>query len=207
MQCNYYSSMFQWKKISRFQQIDLFLRLQICGIQCRHIVYNVYYKIIEYVLLHYKVSYSYSLGHNGQATKFSISVRCDINLNLFEWIDYVYLENHLNYNLIKFQILYWTKDNLSINSIVRFGAPAKMAKYFEFTNNHSDVFVVGNSQLAGFTGVNKDKDCSMNISMCRGAKIEDCLEECDRSYHNSPHQNAPQKIKSSSPHEKVYLLM
>ena len=144
----------------------------------------MYYKIIEYVLLHYKVSYSYSLGHNGQATKFSISVRCDINLNLFECIDYVYLENHLNNTLIKFQILYWTKDNLSINSIVRFGAPAKMAKYFEFTNNHSDVFVVGNSQLAGFTGVNKDKDCGMNISMCRGAKIEDCLEECDRRNHN-----------------------
>ena len=68
LQCNYYSSMFQRKKISRFQQIDLFLRLQICGIQCRHIVYNVYYKIIEYVLLHYKVSYSYSMRYNGQAT-------------------------------------------------------------------------------------------------------------------------------------------
>ena len=43
--------------------------VQICGIQCRHIVCNVYYKIIEYVLLHYKVSYSYSMRHNGQATK------------------------------------------------------------------------------------------------------------------------------------------
>ena len=59
-----------------------------------------------------------------------------------------------------------------------------MAKYFEFTNNHSDVFVVGNSQLAGFTGVNKDNDCGMNISMCRGAKIKDCLAECERRYRN-----------------------
>ena len=67
---------------------------------------------------------------------------------------------------------------------MRFGAPAKMAKYFEFTNNHSDVYVVGNSQLAGFTGVNKDKDCGMNISMCSGATIQDCLAECDRRYRN-----------------------
>ena len=57
---------------------------------------------------------------------------------------------------------------------MRFGASAKMAKYFQFTNNNSDVFVVGNSQLAGFTGLNKNKDRGMNISMCKGAKIEDC---------------------------------
>ena len=59
-----------------------------------------------------------------------------------------------------------------------------MAKYFEFTNNNSDVFIVGNSQLTGFKGLNKNKDCGMNISMCRGAKIEDCLEECERRYRN-----------------------
>ena len=59
-----------------------------------------------------------------------------------------------------------------------------MAKYFEFTNNHSDVYVVGNSQLAGFSGLNKDKNCGMNISMCRGAKIEDCLTECNKRYRN-----------------------
>jgi len=61
---------------------------------------------------------------------------------------------------------------------------SKMAKYFEFTNNNSDVFVVGNSQLTGFKGLNKNKDCRMNISMCRGAKIEDCLAECQNRYSN-----------------------
>ena len=55
-----------------------------------------------------------------------------------------------------------------------------MAKHFEFTNNKSDVFVVGNSQLAGFTGVSKNKQQGMNISMCRGATIKDCLAECNR---------------------------
>ena len=60
-----------------FDWIDLFL--QICSIQCRHIVCNVYYEIIEYVLLYYKVSYSYSLRHNRQATK--LSVQCDLYLN------------------------------------------------------------------------------------------------------------------------------
>ena len=67
---------------------------------------------------------------------------------------------------------------------MRFGASAKMAKYFQFTNNHSDVFVVGNSQLAGFSGLNKNKDRAMNISMCKGAKIEDCLAECKTRYCN-----------------------
>ena len=67
---------------------------------------------------------------------------------------------------------------------MRFGASAKMAKYFQFTNNNSDVFVVGNSQLAGFTGLNKNKDRGMNISMCKGAKIEDCLAECKKRYCN-----------------------
>ena len=65
---------------------------------------------------------------------------------------------------------------------MRFCASAKMAKYFQFTNNHSDVFVVGNSQLAGFTGLNKDR--GMNLSMCKGAKIEDCLSECKTRYCN-----------------------
>ena len=55
-----------------------------------------------------------------------------------------------------------------------------MAKYFQFTNNNSDVFVVGNSQLAAFTGLDKEKKCGMNISMCRGATIKDCLAECNR---------------------------
>ena len=59
-----------------------------------------------------------------------------------------------------------------------------MAKQFEFTNNKSDVYVVGNSQLTGFKGLNKNKDCGMNISMCRGAKIQDCLAECERRYKN-----------------------
>ena len=40
-----------------------------------------------------------------------------------------------------------------------------MAKHFEFTNNNSDVYVVGNSQLTGFKGLNKNKDCGMNISI------------------------------------------
>ena len=57
-----------------------------------------------------------------------------------------------------------------------------MAKHFEFTNNKSDVFVVGHSQLAGFKGI--DKDHAFNISMCKGAKIEDCLEECGSRYCN-----------------------
>ena len=59
-----------------------------------------------------------------------------------------------------------------------------MAKKFEFTNNKSDVYVVGNSQLAGFKGISKNKDRAMNISMCRGAKIEDCLTECNNRYRN-----------------------
>ena len=63
---------------------------------------------------------------------------------------------------------------------MRFSASAKMAKQFEFTNNKSDVFVVGNSQLDGFKGI--DKDCCFNISMCKGAKIEDCLAECESRY-------------------------
>ena len=65
---------------------------------------------------------------------------------------------------------------------MRFGASAKMAKQFEFTNNKSDVYVVGNSQLDGFKGI--DKDRGFNISMCKGAKIEDCLAECESRYRN-----------------------
>ena len=57
-----------------------------------------------------------------------------------------------------------------------------MAKHFEFTNNNSDVYVVGNSLLAGFKGISKDKDRAMNISMFRGAQIQDCLTECDKRY-------------------------
>ena len=57
-----------------------------------------------------------------------------------------------------------------------------MAKHFKFTNNKSDVYLVGHSQLAGFTGLSKDKSCGMNISMCKGAKIEDCLAECNSRY-------------------------
>ena len=60
--------------------------------------------------------------------------------------------------------------------------PVKMPKHFEFINNKSDVFVVGNSQLNGFTGL--DKECGMNISMCKGATILDCLDECKRRYRN-----------------------
>ena len=57
-----------------------------------------------------------------------------------------------------------------------------MAKKFEFTNNNSDVYVVGNSQLAGFKGTSKDR--AMNISMYRGAQIQDCLAECDKRYRH-----------------------
>ena len=32
-----------------------------------------------------------------------------------------------------------------------------MAKKFEFINNNSDVYVVGNSQLAGFQGISKGR--------------------------------------------------
>ena len=57
-----------------------------------------------------------------------------------------------------------------------------MAKHFEFTNNKSDVYVVGHSQLDGFMGI--EKDHAFNISMFNGAKIEDCLEECRSRYRN-----------------------
>ena len=59
-----------------------------------------------------------------------------------------------------------------------------MAKKFEFTNNSSDVYVVGNSQLAGFKGISKDKDRAMNISMFKGARIQDCLTECEKRYRH-----------------------
>ena len=57
-----------------------------------------------------------------------------------------------------------------------------MAKRFEFINNNSDVYVVGSSQLAGFKGISKDKDRAMNVSMNRGAQIQDCLAECNKRY-------------------------
>ena len=85
---------------------------------------------------------------------------------------------------------YIEQNTIKYSSPVRFGASAKMPKYFEFTNNHSDVFLVGNSQLDGFTGLDKDKKCGMNISMCRGATIEDCLAECETRYHNMRHRRS-----------------
>ena len=48
----------------------LCLYTKIGGIQCRHIVCNVYYKITEYVLPQYEVLYSHSLRHIMQATFF-----------------------------------------------------------------------------------------------------------------------------------------
>ena len=79
--------------------------------------------------------------------------------------DFVSIENYLKV-LMKFQILsYNNKDKRQSN----------MAKKFQFTNNNSDVYVVGNSQLSGFKGISKDKDRAMNVSMCRGAQIQDCL--------------------------------
>ena len=59
-----------------------------------------------------------------------------------------------------------------------------MAKYFQFTNNNSDVYVVGNSQLSGFKGISKEKDAAMNVSWCRGAEIQDCLAECGKRYRH-----------------------
>ena len=59
-----------------------------------------------------------------------------------------------------------------------------MAKRFEFINNNSDVYVVGNSQLVGFKGISKNMDRAMNISMFRGAQIQDCLAECDKRYRH-----------------------
>ena len=88
--------------------------------------------------------------------------------------DFVPLENHLKL-LMKFQIL-------SYNEKVK--RQSNMAKKFEFTNNNSDVYVVGNSQLAGFKGFSKDKERAMNISWCRGAQIQDCLAECQRRYRH-----------------------
>ena len=79
--------------------------------------------------------------------------------------DFVSMENYLKL-LIKFQRL------------------SNMAKRFEFINNNSDVYVVGNSQLAGFKGFSKDKERAMNISWCRGAQIQDCLTECERRYRH-----------------------
>ena len=48
--------------------------MQICGTQCGHIVCNVYYKIIEFFLLYYNVSYSYNLRLNKQVTKFNFNL-------------------------------------------------------------------------------------------------------------------------------------
>ena len=47
--------------------------MQICGTQCRHIVCNVYYKIIEFFLLYDNVSSSYNLRLNKQVTKFKFN--------------------------------------------------------------------------------------------------------------------------------------
>ena len=87
--------------------------------------------------------------------------------------DFVSIEHYLKL-LLKFQILISYNDK-----VIR---QLNMAKKFEFTNNSSDVYVVGNSQLAGFKGISKDKDRAMNISMFKGAQIQDCLTECDKRY-------------------------
>ena len=84
--------------------------------------------------------------------------------------DFVSIKNYLK-QLMKFQILSYSEK-----------VKTDMAKKFEFTNNNSDVYVVGNSQLAGFKGFSKDKERAMNISWCRGAQIQDCLTECEKRY-------------------------
>ena len=56
------------------------------------------------------------------------------------------------------------------------------AKNFLFTNNNSDVYLIGNSQLSGFVG--KFGNHAMNISMARGASILDCLAECSRGFQD-----------------------
>ena len=89
--------------------------------------------------------------------------------------DFVSIEHYLKL-LLKFQILISYNDK-----VIR---QLNMAKKFEFTNNNSDVYVVGNSQLAGFKGISKDKDSAMNISMFRGARIQDCLTECQKRYRH-----------------------
>ena len=88
--------------------------------------------------------------------------------------DFLPLENHLKL-LMKFQILSYSE---------KVKRQTNMAKKFEFINNNSDVYVVGNSQLAGFKGFSKDKERAMNISWCRGAQIQDCLTECERRYRH-----------------------
>ena len=51
------------------------------------------------------------------------------------------------------------------------------AKPFHFVNNHSDVFLIGDSsQLSTFVG--KFDNRRMNILMVKGASILDCLAEC-----------------------------
>ena len=54
------------------------------------------------------------------------------------------------------------------------------AKTFHLTDNNSDVFLIGNSQLDGFVG--KFDNRRMNILMARGANILDCLAECSRGF-------------------------
>ena len=51
---------------------------------------------------------------------------------------------------------------------------------FQFTNNNSDVYLIGTSQLSGFLG--KFGNIRMNISMAKGASILDCLAECSRGF-------------------------
>ena len=88
--------------------------------------------------------------------------------------DFVSIENYFKL-LMKFQILSYSE---------KVKKQTNMAKKFEFINNNSDVYVVGNSQLAGFKGISKDNDRAMNISMYRGAQIQDCLAECDKRYRH-----------------------
>ena len=59
-----------------------------------------------------------------------------------------------------------------------------MANKFQFTNNNSDVYIVGNSQIAGFKGITEDQNHAMNISMFKGARIQDCLTECQKRYRH-----------------------
>ena len=88
---------------------------------------------------------------------------------------------YLCYKYISFDLVSIEKY---LKLLIKFQRLSKMAKYFQFTNNNSDVYVVGNSQLTGFKGISKDKDRSMNISMFRGAQIQDCLAECDTRYRH-----------------------
>ena len=88
---------------------------------------------------------------------------------------------YLCYKFTSYEIVFIEKY---LKLLIKFQRLSNMAKHFEFTNNNSDVYVVGNSQLAGLKGISKDKNRAMNISWCRGARIQDCLAECDKRYRH-----------------------